>query len=57
MGCAGLFARDGPFRGRADGGGTGAIKCWGYNALGQLGLGDATNRGTDPAQMGDALPG
>jgi len=31
-------------------------KCWGYNALGQLGLGDSTSRGTDPAQMGGALP-
>ena len=28
-----------------------------HNALGQLGLGDSTDRGTDPAQMGDALPG
>jgi len=36
--------------------GTGAIKCWGYNAFGELGLGDTTTRGTDPAQMGDALP-
>ncbi len=36
--------------------GTGRIKCWGYNAFGQLGLGDSATRGTDPAQMGDALP-
>jgi len=34
----------------------GNVKCWGYNAYGQLGLGDSTTRGTDPAQMGDALP-
>jgi len=36
--------------------GTGNIKCWGYNALGQLGLGDSTTRGTSPGQMGEALP-
>ena len=32
------------------------VKCWGYNAFGQLGLGDATNRGDGPGEMGDALP-
>jgi E3 ubiquitin-protein ligase HERC3 len=35
---------------------TGRIKCWGYNGQGQLGLGDAVDRGTSPAQMGNALP-
>ncbi len=34
----------------------GHVKCWGYNALGELGLGDTTNRGADNAAMGDALP-
>jgi len=32
-----------------------AIKCWGLNQYGQLGLGDADNRGTTSGQMGDAL--
>ncbi len=34
----------------------GAVKCWGGNAMGQLGLGDVANRGDGPAEMGDALP-
>lgn len=33
-----------------------ALKCWGYNNTGQLGLGDNNNRGDDPGEMGDALP-
>jgi alpha-tubulin suppressor-like RCC1 family protein len=35
----------------------GQVKCWGYNALGQLGLGDTNNRGDNPNEMGDQLPG
>jgi alpha-tubulin suppressor-like RCC1 family protein len=35
---------------------TAVVKCWGLNGFGQLGLGDTTNRGTSPAQMGAALP-
>jgi alpha-tubulin suppressor-like RCC1 family protein len=31
------------------------LKCWGYNADGQLGLEDSANRGLD-APLGDALP-
>jgi alpha-tubulin suppressor-like RCC1 family protein len=34
----------------------GALKCWGRNLEGQLGVGDRTNRGDQPAQMGSALP-
>jgi len=32
------------------------VKCWGYNAYGQLGLGDTTQRGDAVGSMGDALP-
>jgi alpha-tubulin suppressor-like RCC1 family protein len=34
----------------------GALKCWGMNSSGQLGLGDLVTRGNDPGEMGDALP-
>ncbi|UQA56277.1 DUF4215 domain-containing protein [Polyangium aurulentum] len=33
----------------------GAVKCWGNNSNGQLGLEDPDNRGDDPGEMGDAL--
>lgn len=32
-----------------------ALKCWGYNSDGQLGVGDLSNRGAVAGQMGDSL--
>ena len=32
------------------------VKCWGHNLHGELGLGDASNRGDGPNEMGDNLP-
>ena len=34
----------------------GAVKCWGNNFSGALGLGDRSNRGDGPDEMGNALP-
>ncbi len=36
--------------------GDSTVKCWGKNNVGQLGLGDTTNRGDQPGQMGANLP-
>jgi len=33
-----------------------SIKCWGYNASGQLGIGDTDSRGDGANEMGDNLP-
>lgn len=35
--------------------GSKAIKCWGSNGEGELGLGDVNSRGDDPNEMGDFL--
>ena len=35
---------------------SGAIKCWGRNVEGQLGVGDTVDRGVQPDQMGASLP-
>lgn len=36
--------------------GGGRVKCWGWNSLGQLGLGNLENRGDNPGEMEANLP-
>jgi alpha-tubulin suppressor-like RCC1 family protein len=33
-----------------------SVKCWGFNFNGELGVGDATNRGDQAGELGDSLP-
>jgi alpha-tubulin suppressor-like RCC1 family protein len=33
-----------------------SVKCWGYNAYGQLGVSGTLDRGDGPGEMGDNLP-
>jgi len=33
-----------------------SMKCWGQNVAGALGIGDVSDRGDQPGEMGDALP-
>ncbi|MFN3199957.1 MAG: thrombospondin type 3 repeat-containing protein [Bradymonadia bacterium] len=35
---------------------TGDVKCWGYNGLGNLGIGNTTNQGDHPNELGDNQP-
>jgi hypothetical protein len=41
---------------RLENGAARAVKCWGYNDYGQLGLGDTNHRGAAGGEMGDSLP-
>ena len=46
----------GSVRAATHGGGTGSVRCWGHNHIGQLGLGDSANRGGGANEVGDSLP-
>jgi len=41
---------------RLENGAARALKCWGYNGNGGLGLGDTLSRGDGEGEMGDSLP-